>query len=200
MQLLDLLPKVLPAAPDCPEPLALEALREAAIALCRTSRLCRRDIAVTYDPGTPGAQVEPPEELQIIAVLRVRTATEELQLLPALPAVVAPGRPAQAAVTQPPAGLVLNPAPPDPLTLTVQAAVAPAAVSLELPPELAGLEGALANGAKAALLVMPGVPWSAPDTGLHYQRLFHRAVDDASASVRRGFIPADLRVRMRPFA
>jgi hypothetical protein len=58
---------------------------------------------------------------------------------------------------------------------------------------------AIASGAKARLLMMPGVPWSNPALGAYYRQSFDASIIDARIEEMHDRVPGRLTVQPRIF-
>ncbi|MCG5533100.1 hypothetical protein LRF89_06550 [Halorhodospira sp. 9621] len=148
-----LLRDVLPEAPGCPKVVALNAVRHALNEWLRDGRGWQ--VRLTLTPAGDGVyEFEPLEGSVALALVHARDQDGE-----AVPARFAPPK-----RVEPEGGEWAH---------TADVLLGLAEQANEVPGWLLsrGAE-AIAAGAKARLLVMPGVEWSAPELGMHYRALY----------------------------
>lgn len=203
-----LYPKCTLELPGVPLPLLDDALNDALIELCRHA-LCWRSWqtvplvadapAYALTPPTPGAEVvtvtralmngmamEPtPEDAVTHGGFWAQIGTPRTYFLEAdgqLRVAPIPNADAEAAV------------------FDVQAAFAPALGATTGESTLLNRFGlALANGAKARLMLIPGKAWSNPEMAAVYQGMFLSALDDARIETLQSGTRGSLRMQPRPF-
>lgn len=159
----DLLYHVLPFAPECPEPTAIEHLRQAAIRFCRHTRAWREQFVGVA--AAPTVLVLPePAQSQLFEIEAAwfndypldRRPVQELEDYPSdttgVPRWISEAGPSAVRVFPFEAG-----------PLRVSVFVEPSPAATELPDFLVDAHGrALADGALSDLLMIPNQPWSQP--------------------------------------
>lgn len=205
-----LLPQVRPQAPACPDTLALGALRDAAAEFCERTLAWRQTLgAMDVLAGQAFYTVAPPPGAELVMVLNVFVAGQRLAptteewlnddcpgwttLAPATPSRYLLASPGQIRLLPPPAKYI-------PAGLVVAVALRPAGNATLAEDFLVSTWGrALAHGALAILLAMPGQRWSQAALAEHHARQFRAALVDARGQVLKGGQPASLGARPREF-
>lgn len=206
----EFLTSVLPDVPGCPESLASEMVLEAAITLCKRSRVLKEaldpiDVVAAqrdYTLSTYGDTVV----IEPVSVLydSVRLdAVQEAILDDMAPTWRLSDGPFGYYTVLNPGTLTLAFSPSVGVTggLRVTVSVRPSNQSVALPDVLYNeYSGTIADGAKALLMVIPGKAWSNPALGDYYDGKFYRDVQDIKMQGMRSFSNAVTVTRMRPFA
>lgn len=201
--------EVLPDVPGCPQAVALNAIRNAAIEFCERSKVW----VIDHDPisaiaNEPVYAFEPPNGAVVCGVVTAwfngveidpttqRDLESEYRNWPSLPGV--PLRYLQ----QNSAELILFPYPSGALAnaLTMKVALKPSRASTSIDAWLFEqyLE-AIAHGAKWKLMAMPKKPWSDGATAMYHKTAFDSAIDGAVLSAAKAFGKAKLRTRSQFF-
>lgn len=167
----ELLPQVLPFAPNCPEPVALRFIREAARKMCHDIRLWREyDTTVVSGPECTALLTIPDAE-----IVEIQAATINGHRLD--PVTIAwldsehPGWDRPAEITAARYITQLNPktvavSPREEGELTARYVLQPSMDCLEVPDTLVDLHAiTLGKGAAARILMMPAVDFANPQLG-----------------------------------
>ena len=202
----DLFPRLLPYVPGCSEPLAHQALVDAAIAFCEEAMVLREALEpVVTQPGVADYDLEVPPQHMLGRVVSVSIDGIALQPLPSEPTFVSPtvlGKPSAYLVVRQDDELVLRvfPTPNEAYTLDVFAVLLPSRDAVNFSNVLVTTwADAVVNGALSKLLAMPGQPFS--DAGAaalataYYTSRVKRARMDGSLLRSQG----SLSVRLRSF-
>lgn len=211
MQLLTtFLPWVIPFAPGCSEPMAVQALRDAAIEFCEESQLIQQWLdPITLVEGQSVYDLDAPSQQKVAMILAATIDRTPISKMPAIFVSAQAGdngTPQGAYTTAPDSVLQLAlEAPPDAAaagrTLAVKAALAPSITATAVDDQLHAdwLRG-LADGALSILLDIPNQPFTDAPRAANKRVEFALAKAKAKREATRGRIAADLRVTPRPFA
>lgn len=211
----EFLPEVLLEVDDCPQALAVSAIRNAAITLCKKSRVWREYLdAITVKTGQADYELDQPTDTNIVMVVSARCGADPNKIdmkgpfsekhldrdLPGwrnytanIPSVFL----FDGTIT-----MTLVGTPTEDITngLLVRVALKPTTTASEGPDILlADYHEAIGYGAKARLMAMPEKEWSNPNLSMYYDKLFARACVDAWAKAARGNGTKDLRANDQSF-
>jgi hypothetical protein len=207
---------VAPFALGCPIPLIDQALIYAASDFCRRTHAVQETSVQSVVAGRADYDVDVPPSMLLSLVLAAFYGDRPLASVAADEvasgiAVRGPSPGETATVGRPNAFFVkdvlepvvsLFPTPDMALAsgLAIRAAFEPAPTATTLPDRLADYYAdALAQGALAYLLVMPGQPFTNPPLGQMYGRLYESAVQTAKTTARAGLVRRQMRVQPRRF-
>ena len=205
-----LLKFVLPYLPGCPENLAIDALRSAAVRLCEDSLIWRYNITpIDVVTGTDEYTINPPSKSSIIAPITIQydgqdvplpIRTEEwLDIHDSGWRLGKDGQPT-AVVMLAPEIIKLNRKPEKDITggLVPRVALKPTDSADTIDDILAThWKKALRFGALNELYEIPGKKWSDAERAEHYGNLFNFEVQRARAVANKGFSRSDIAVKMR---
>lgn len=199
------LPDVLPEAPNCPRVTAINAIRQAVITFCQHSRFWRHDMdPMTTVAGVRLYELDTPVQTRVVAVRALQLDSQPLTEfnVDALDKEDAGWRSRQ--------GLPARYSFQDPMTVlldTIPLAAGVLSATLALKPEqsAAGCDDilyeeyrdAIAAGALARLLMMPGKPWTDPNVASLKQTVFMSHADAAKVRADQAFA-SRARRRVRP--
>lgn len=201
MRLDALFPLVLPEVSGCPHPTLVLHLAMAGQRFCVETGAwaVMADEQLTSD-GVLEYDVEPATDAMVV---RVRDVWLNASLLPAVPMTSAFGR------TGPVTGythyddrslLRLNGNPGAGQLLSMRLVMAPKTSSTTLPDALAlRYQTAIATGAKASLMAIPGQAWSNPQLAGYHAQAFERAISSARIEAVKDGVDAPLTVKRRCF-
>jgi len=200
----DMLPEVLPSVTGCPEPLAINAIRNAAIKFCEKTQFWEVDIdPIMMISGVPEYDIDQPENQRIIRVSQVigkqklvfKTVSEMDFIHKAWRTVT--GRTPIVPVMMNPRLLRMYPVPDvSGESFALKAIVKPAPTATVIDDYVYDdFYTAIAAGAKAELCAMPGKAWTQYDLVPYYQSLFDDGVSSARMRVASGFANAPMRAR-----
>lgn len=171
-----LLPHVLPSATTCPEPMAIHALREAAIVFCERTGAWRENDEFT----TTGHEIEVMCVPPYAALHKIEAASfngcrlEPITFAQSMD-MQSDGPPAYITQAQPDAVRVV---PPARGLLRVSMLLKPSADAEMIPSFLATHHGRdIAHGALGTLLILPNQPFTNPGLGGYFTQVFERACD-----------------------
>lgn len=194
MNLSDLLPYAEPYVPGCPEPMILDQLRAHAQMLCERSQFWRERLPkLAVRKGQEEYRLLTPHNARLVAVREVywddtaipwRSIDEVRATRGAVTEAQQPDY-----WTQPEWGVIrIDPAPDADATgkIAVYAALSPDDAADTLPDELREFARGIGQGAAAALMVMPGKPWTDREAFQMYERSFYGAVGSATQRALRG--------------
>lgn len=199
------LPRVYLLCPGVPRELAERELLRCARAFCQKTQLLRRTLAVAAEAGEAVVTLPAAEGLGVVQVRGVEIVGLgylEPVLESALDAGPAgwadeTGMPRRFFCPEPDRIRVL-PTPAAPMVLRVTAVVAPTLAATSLPDRLLEDYGAaMEAGTAAALLLLPGQPWSNPEAAAAESALYHDGVGRALQRVANGHGVGAARVRPR---
>ena len=210
-QLTDFLSRLIPMVPGCPQPVALQALRDAAIDFCERTMIVRHVTdPVTVRPGEPTYDIDLPSESAVVRVLNVWYGGSRLELAPAQTVTAHGAYVIGGDLGSPTAAYVLEPATvrlfpvPDARqdrALIVQAATKPTRTAKSVAAILFDdWAEAIVGGALARLAVMPGNSFSNPDMAALGASQFLAGVNAAKLEARKGRVVGDVRVIGRTFS
>lgn len=203
----DFFPRMLPYLPGCSEPLAAQAILDAAIVFCEDAQVVREELdSFTTATGEKSYALDAPSQQQIARVLDVTVdgrslpgiAAEDVDLL-----VGAEGSPMSFYTSRNGSELLLNlfPTPDKAYQVQVRAALRPTRNATQLEDDLFNLwSDAVIAGAMARVMAIPGQPFSDPAGSAGYDVAAARAANKARVEGNFGRVRANMRVRSRPFA
>ena len=208
MKLEDLLYRVRPQVPGCPEEVAIDALRVAAEHLCRESHLWQKQLSpASIYKGIGDYQLPTPAYTRVVSPLRVDVSGHKLEHRHTgeLDAWDEDWR--ERVGPEPhywtmnsPDEVVIVPKPEadKPDALVARVSLEPAENDLDLPDWFHQYTNCLKEGALAELKEIPGKPWSDPKMMQLHQRRFHREVARARYDASRGFTNRPIRTKAYP--
>lgn len=208
--LTDFLSRLSPLVPGCPQPMALQALRDTAIDFCTRTHVVRAvGDPVTLRPGVAQYDLDLPGGMDAIRVLNAWYGSTRLELAPAqqVTAVGAytasvSGAPVAAYVLEP-ATIHLFPTPDAQATepLVVQFATRPTRQASEVDDVLFDeWVEVIVAGALARLAVVPGTSFSNADMAVLGAGQYAAGVSAAKLEARKGHVRGDVRVRGLTFS
>lgn len=195
----DFLPEVMPYVPGCPEAVAVNAIRNAAIEFCRKSLWLLYEHDPIQTVAYEGAyELDLPTDYEMVVIYsamcdgRPLTPAGEVDIVNIVPA---EGQPRY--ITQIDTFNVRLFPKPVIAGLTVQmfVAIAPTRSSVTCEDSLAERWAErIGYGARARLYEIPGQPFSNPDQAFKYQKMFSTAIGEAKVERSRGLTRATMRV------
>ena len=201
-------PFVVAEAPGVPEPVALDAVRNACFDFCRRSLWwTERMDTEAYASGESTYQVLAPPGAVVVAVLSVNIDGERI-VAPSVmedvdrsaPGAWATAGPVATFVQLAPDVLQFLPTPNKSGVYTCIAAFAPSRSATSVPDSLfSHYFETIVHGAISKLKRMPGQAWSDPSGALFYDQLFWKGVNSALLERNRGPARAEMRVGSMPF-
>lgn len=198
----ELLHLVMPYAPECPEPLAIQALRDKATELCRRTRIWKQTISVAIT-SIDGTNLEPPEGARIF---EVKAPTYDgLPLTPVAPSWLDERNPGWQAEEAAPARFMTQETPNTvrvvPFVagvLTVRLTLLPTKNASELPDFLVDeYASEIAYGAISEVLLTPAADFANPKLAAVFAQRFQSEMDRLSVAVAKGQQGARLRTKPR---
>lgn len=195
-----------PHVPDCPSPMILQAVRQASIEFCRSSRYLR----VNLDPfntvvGDDEYELSPPTDTVVSAIINIRCGgrildPEKQEDLDAESNYWRDleGQPSR--FIQPDEStIIINPIPQEVMVVRIMAAVRPSQSSGGVDSLLfERFMDAIASGALAKLMAMPSVAWSNPELSAYHAGIFRSGVSEAADKAARGLTDSrKIRVKSR---
>jgi len=209
----DFLPYVMVEAPGCPEVLALQVIRDAAIDFCVRSQFIQRD----HDPISVVANIidydlDPPTGQLVVKVMKAWYKANELQ--PVAPDYVndplfynkgatgvSPNKSTPMVYTQKDERTIsIFPYPSESTSnsLTMRVSLKPTRSSTTCEDSLyEDYTETIASGALARLFASPGKAYTAPQLVMAHQSKFMSGVNEARQRASRGQVRANMQVRMR---
>lgn len=201
-------PRLIPYAPGVSEPLAQQALLDAAIDFCERSYVVTQDLdPMTLPAGTDTVELEPPTGTVVAAVTRAWFDERLLQATPAAH-VFNPfrpdGRPVEyyGAFIDDVYCLTVHPAPDEtkPNALLVRVALKPSRSATTVPTLLFDhYADAIVDGALGILLAVPDQPFSNEAKAFAMAQMARSKAAQAKADSLRGRVQSSMRVKMRTF-
>ncbi|WP_070988474.1 hypothetical protein [Halofilum ochraceum] len=208
MKLEDLLHRVRPQVPGCPEDVAIDALRVAAEQLCRQSHLWQEKLpAVSIYSKIGDYQLPAPMHTRVVSPLTVHVEGRLLEhrhkgeldqwhrdwrdRLAPEPHFWTMNSPDEVVIVPKPEGDKID-------ALVATASLEPADGEADLPGWFHQYATCLKEGALAELKEIPGKPWSDPKMMQLHQRRFDREVARARYDVSRGFSDRPIRTTAYP--
>lgn len=172
----DLLPKVLPSAPGCSEPLIIEHLREAAIKLCERTR-CWRDMDTIETTGEEDEILCVPGFANLFELEWARFNDQELEARPfdvdmlfhdeGMPKYITQASPNSVSISPPAKG-----------RLSLSMFLSPAQHADQIPAFIVERFGrALGDGALSTLLMLPDQTFTNPQLGALFGNSFKAVLD-----------------------
>lgn len=203
----DFFPRMLPYLPGCPEPVAEQAILDAAIAFCESAQVLRAELPLfNTTPGVAVYALMAPAQHQVARVLDVVVGRRALSAAPSdlsgLPS-DAHGAPATYFVRAHAGGfqLHLHPRPDEGQPIRANVVLRPTRTATQLDPTLFDLwADAVLAGATARAMAIPGQPFSDPHGSMAYSAAAFRAASRARIEGGTGHVRPSLRVKSAPFA
>ena len=202
------LPFVVPEVLGVPEPVALDAVRNACFDFCKRSFWWTERLdAEPYSAGEGVYQLLPPSGAVFISVLSLNLDGQRSVAASTLedvdrgaPDMWARTGEVQTFVQPAPDTVQLIPAPNKAGVFSCVAAFAPSRTALSVPDGLLTyyLE-TIAHGALSKIKRVPNMPWTDPSGAAYYDRLFWEGVNSALLDRNRGPARSEMRVALRPF-
>lgn len=198
----ELLSLVMPYAPECPEPLAIRALRDKATELCRRTRIWKHTLTVPIT-SLDGITLEPPESARIF---EVKAPTYDgLPLTPVLTSWLDERNPGWQAEEAAPARFMTQEAPNTvrvvPFVagvLTVRLTLLPIKNATELPDFLVDeYASEISYGAISEVLLTPAADFANPKLAAVFAQRFQSEMDRLSVVATKGQQGARLRTKPR---
>lgn len=205
--LADFLPEVLPFVPGCPQPVAINAVRNSVIQFMTETGLSEQTLSVSLVDGTALYTVTPAAGTKIINYVRGDIAGSPVY--PASPAqldatslgwrALDGSQPTQAFIEG--GQLRVLPIPGAAATLSATFVCAPTRAATTVDDEvLEDYAETIASGALYRLLALPGQPWSSPELADYHKAKFEADVSDAIVMKMKGGTNASLSAKPRSFA
>lgn len=200
----DFLPFIMPYVPMCPEPLARQALIQAAIEFCSRTQIVQSIERVRLVAGREVYGIDIPAQHELLNVLEVVYAGRSLDALSYPVAEMSPGRPQGVLKPLPEQSeLTVVPAPDADSAsfILVHSAFRPTAKATMLAPELFNeWHDAIVQGALKRLCAMPAQPFTAASTVVLATQAFAEYVVEARLVARKKRLVHSDRVQPRPLA
>ena len=203
----DFFPRMLPYLPGCSEPLAAQAVLDAAIAFCEDTQAVREQLdSFTTSAGVGAYELDTPSQQQVARVFDVVVDGRPMAAIAAEdvgPASEAIGSPMAFYTTRYGSEFLLHlfPTPDGAYNVQVRAALRPTRNATQLEDDLFNLwSDAVLAGAMARVMAIPGQPFSDPAGSAGYSMAATRATNKARVEGNFGRVRAGMRVRGRPFA
>lgn len=209
MDFTDLLPRLLPRVPGCPDFTAIESLRDATIEFCKETKGWNSDQPVVLIDGQPIYGLEVPVDARVVEVMQAwvpcgRIWPKSMLDIQALLPNWQGAQGSQPAYYNSPTDSTVRffPTPMNSLGLVVmlRTAYAPVMDADSIDDEF-GEENykALLDGALADLMAMPGKSWTNPQLGAVHQGRFAQAKTDIRIKVLHDGVPSVLTAQAPPF-
>lgn len=202
------LSRVLPEIPGCPEPVAVQAIKDAAIDFCVRSNVYQQDLdPLTLIANTSEYDLEPPGGYRVSRVMKVWRG--ETELTPAAPDMIrvpdayrgTQGTAAPVFYFQKTASTISFldvPKVTERSAVVIRAALCPTRDSTTIDDEVFELWAEeIAHGAKYRLMLVPGKPYSNPQASAVEKALFDKGVNQATLQANRGYVRSSVRVKLR---
>jgi hypothetical protein len=198
------LPQVLPHVPLCPQPIAVEAVRNSAIEFCEETWVWQADQEYTIAPGDPSNDLDDEDQGIVHKILHARATGDGGELEPKAPEWCDryfpgwrqgehTGRPLHYTQVRSSAFLVV-PVPTVETTLYLTVALKPTLSSAQGVDELRNdYYEEIAAGAVARLTAMLKKPWSDPSAAKAYGNLYNDGKAIARSRHQRGYGRARIR-------
>lgn len=210
MLLADFHPYVMPEVTGCPAPMVDQALRMMAIEFCRETKcwtelqspVTLMDDVNEYDLDAPtGAQVLTVRDVWVGARRLTPVTLSDLPVLMPDWLVTRSSEPSHYNMAGELPMLKVYPTPEKPTqALTVRVTYTPTLSATALPDFFTSKHlDALTSGAKARLMVMPGVSWSSPELAVYYRANFDKAIVNTRIEEAHDRVPGTIRVKPRIF-
>lgn len=196
----DLLPNVLPYAPGCAEPTAVQHLRDAAVRFCERTR-CWRFIDTFQTTGEHHEILVVPSDAVLFEIEWAKFNNRELEAVSPQAATWHN----QDGYTEPRYITQVNPncvslEPHAVGELVISMFLKPAPTALEIPAfMICDFGRALADGALATLLLLPNQPFTNPQLAMMFETKFQQALDRNFALNMRGQQRAPKRTKSNNF-
>jgi len=199
-EIADMMRLVLPFAPGCPEPVAVQYLREAAITFCERTRIWRASDKFNVQGGCDEVLCTP-SYAQIYEIERAWFNDRDLEPAPyggfdrheyrdALPRYITQASPESVRLV--PGALEEG-------VLTLSLFLKPSQDAEDLPDILTEHERVIADGALNRILLIPNQPFTSPDMAAAYGQSFQSGLDRLFNLNVRGKQRAPVRIRGRYF-
>lgn len=202
------LPEVLPECPGAPEPVAINAIRNACFDFCRRSLVWNEfQVSATYQANTAEYTVTSPANGQVALIMGI-TLDEKRTIYPASVDEIAAGRPAWRTatgtiewfVTSDPNTFRFVAVPDTSGTFVAQVAYAPSRTATTVDASLHSLYlETIKYGALWKLKSMQGQPWTDPAGATAHYQMFQQGIGKAITERSRSNSRAALRVASVPF-
>lgn len=200
--------RLMPNVAGCPEPLAQQALVDAAIEFCDLSLI----IVERLDPITVGLtdlrsfEIDLPSQMKLSQIMSVELDDRLLQPAPSYNVYGTPDQPGTPTTYyttefEETFAVTLVPRPDKEFMLQVTAALKPSRTATNLPNKLfEEYADYILAGAFSRLMSMPGQMWSDPVGAAGYMAQFRHGLSVARNNSMRGRVRSSLSVAQRPFA
>lgn len=206
----DLIPRLNPFVPGCPEPMAVQALRDAGVDLCERTSVVRSTIDVALTAAQPQYELDLDLGTDLARILAASIGTSQLtpldqQLADHLSAGDGAQCGAPRGITASARGVVtLFPAPDSTFAdcaLHLVVALRPNRSTLSVPDELVlDWPDVVVYGALARLAAIPGQSFTSADMAVYGQTLFMAGVARAGLDASKGRVRSQVRMAGRNFA
>lgn len=207
MAQLDLfLPSVLTEAAQCPEPVAIHAIRQSLIHLCDKALVWQEQVdSFTTVADESVYDIDAPQGGRVATIVRVRV--DERYIGAENPDRVLGmwnhrlrSRPCSYYSVEP-EQVTFFPTPDAAYEVHMTVAFAPKRNALTVPDYLyEQYEETIKHGALGRVFSQPSQPWTNAQLALSHYKLFHHLVDVARAEMQKGRVRSNLMVASRPFA
>lgn len=203
------LPHILVDVPECPEPVALNAIRSALIELCDTALVWRENLdPLALTPGEAVYDLDTPPQSRVATIIDV-TSEQTRRIMPVDrewlfrfdPLWAQRSGRVQWYLQPDPETVQFVRVPDEPQTLFIHCAFAPSRAGTTVPSYL--FEQYLETvryGAWARLMAQPAKPWSNAQLAMVHGRMFAAAITDNQVEVTKGRVRSSTTVQSRPFA
>jgi len=202
------LSRVMPEVAGCPEPVAIQAIKDTCIEFCTRSNALQQDLdPVTLIANQSEYDLEPPAGYRVSRVMKVWRGDTELT--PAAPDMIrvpdayraTAGSAAPTFYFQKTASTISFldvPKVTERNVVTIRAAITPTRASTTIDDEILELWAEeIAHGAKYRLMLVPGKPYSNPQSSAVEKALFDAGVNKAMLQASRGYVRSSMRVKLR---
>jgi hypothetical protein len=201
------LPEVLPYVPDCPEFVAINAIRNACIEFCEKTHYVQVDLdPITGVANVPNYQIDTPTDTAFCDVIQAwynnvllipKNVDELTRMYRSVDWRTLSGNPGFITrVIQPELLLVPFPILTAPNALTIRAALAPTRASTTVQSRVwEHYVETIALGARARLYNTPGQPYYNPKAAAEMRMMFRVAMMDARRKTEKSITRADTRIQ-----
>lgn len=197
MKYIDCLTHVLPYVAGCPEEIAINALRNAAIEFCKETQCHITGVSVVFDGATGPL---PDMATQIVDIVDAECAQATVKVLAINdPDVKTLGMGEYAIRMADPNSLTITPTPTVPIQVDLLAIVAPGPDSTQMLDDLwRRHHKAIACGALYEIFEIPARVWSDPQLAVYYGQKFEAAKAKAKADANKNHTKPARRLRVVP--